>query len=316
MDALSPFPGPKRRIISFLITLTGVTTVAACAVAPPPPPGAALRVVASFSLLGDWLRHVGGDRVSVHDLVGPGMEAHEFEPLPGDSAAIAEADFVLAIGLGFETWLPDLAEAAGVSERVMYLGEQIPEERRRRESGSPDAAFDPHVWQDPTLTANLIRAIATTLSEADPSGAAAYASRSQAYLVELSSLDAEIESIVSAIPEASRQLVTSHAALGYFADRYGFTVLGSVLPVSTETGSPSPGELAALIDLVRVAHVPAVFGERGEAEQLLRVVAQEAGVDRVVLLYLDSLGAPGSDGTTYVDMMRSNAQAIAAALSP
>jgi len=272
-------------------------------------------VVASFSLLGDWVRHVGGERVSVHDLVGPGMETHEFEPLPGDSAAIAEADFVLAIGLGFETWLPDLAEAAGVTPRVIYLGDQTPPERRLRVSDSPEAAFDPHLWQDPTRTADLVRAIASALSEADPSGAAGYASRSQAYLSELNSLDAEIESIVSGIPEP-RLLVTSHAALGYFADRYGFTVLGSVLPVSTETGSPSPGELAALIDLVRVSNVPAVFGERGEPEQLLHVVAQEAGVDRVVLLYLDSLGAPGSDGTTYVDMMRSNAQAIAAALSP
>jgi ABC-type Zn uptake system ZnuABC Zn-binding protein ZnuA len=273
-------------------------------------------VVASFSLLGDWVRHVGGDRVSVHDLVGLGMETHEFEPLPGDSAAIAEADFVLAIGLGFETWLPDLAEAAGVTSRVVYLGDQTPPERRLRLSDSPQAAFDPHLWQDPTRTADLVRSIAAALSEADPSGAAGYASRSQTYLVELNSLDAEIESIVSGLPEASRKLVTSHAALSYFADRYGFTVLGTVLPVSTETGSPSPGELAALIDLVRVSNVPAVFGARGEPEQLLQVVAQEAGVDRVILLYLDSLGAPGSDGTTYVDMMRSNAQAIAAALSP
>jgi len=244
------------------------------------------------------------------------METHEFEPLPGDSAAIAKADFVLAIGLGFETWLPDLAEAAGVTSRVIYLGDQTPPERRLRVSDSPQAAFDPHLWQDPTRTADLVRAIADAFSAADPAGAAGYALRSQAYLAELSSLDVEIESILSGIPEAGRRLVTSHAALGYFADRYGFNMLGSVLPVSTETGSPSPGELAALIDLVRVSNVPAVFGERGESEQLLQVVAQEAGVDRVVLLYLDSLGAPGSDGATYVDMMRSNAQAIATALTP
>ena len=305
-----------RPYLARLFVVAGVSTLAACVVAPPPSPRAALTVVTTFSILGDWVQHVGGDGVSVHDLAGPGVDTHEFEPLPGDSATMTQADLVFAIGLGFEPWLPDLAEAAAVPERVVYLGDRIPEERRRKLSDSPNAAFDPHVWQDPTRTADLVRAIAAALSEADPEGAAGYASRSQVYLAELEALDTEIESIVSGIPEASRQLVTSHATLGYFADRYGFAVLGSVLPVSTETGSPSPGELAALIDLVRASHVSAVFGERGEPEQLLQVVAQEAGVDRVVLLYLDSLGAPGSDGTTYLDMMRSNAQAIAAALSP
>ena len=305
----------RPRVACLFIGIWG-TTFAACAVAPPFEPGPEVHVVTTFSILGDWVRHVGGEGVSIHNLAGPGVDAHEFEPLPGDSATMTEADLVFAVGLGFETWLPDLAEAAAVTDRVVYLGDWIPEPRMRRISDSPSAALDPHVWQDPTLTADLVRAIADAFSAADPAGAAGYLSRSQTYLAELDALDTEIASMVSEVPEASRQLVTSHATLGYFADRYGFTVLGSVLPVSTETGSPSPGELAALIDRVRASHVSAIFGERGESEQLLQVVAQEAGVDRVVLLYLDSLGAPGSDGATYMDMMRSNAQAIATALTP
>jgi len=308
--------------------LAGLLTTfaaAACGPAAPTQPAGELQVVASFSILADFAGQVGGDDVTVHMLVGPGLETHTFEALPSDSVALAGADLILGIGLGFETWLPELVQAAGVEERLVEVGEALPEEELLRiaEGEEPDPSqgeehgvFDPHVWQDPLRARALVRAIAVALAEADPEQAADYHARAETYVGELEALDDWIAERLADVPTEERRLVTTHDALGYFADRYGFTIVGSAFGLSGETASPSAQALAELVDSLRAHPVPALFGAFGESNQILDQIADEAGIAQVIPLYADSLGPAGSEGDTYPSMMRYNTEAIAAAFSP
>lgn len=271
----------------------------------------------TFSILADLVGQVGAGDVTLHSLVGPGVDTHTFEALPSDSVALAEADVVLAMGLGFETWLPELLQAAGVEEKLVEAGEGLPREDLLTFAyGAEQGAIDPHVWQDPLRARAIVRAIAVTLAEADPQRAANYYSRAEAYLAELEALDAWIVGRLADIPAEERRLVTTHDALAYFADRYGFMIVGTAFGLSGETASPSAQDLADLVDSLRARPVPALFGGLGESNQILNQIAEEAGIPPVVPLYADSLGPPGSQGDTYLGMMRHNAEAIAAALAP
>jgi ABC-type Zn uptake system ZnuABC Zn-binding protein ZnuA len=239
---------------------------------------------------------------------------------------LAEADLILGIGLDFEPWLSELVQAAEVEERWIKLGETMPEEELLRidtDEGESDPSheeehgqFDPHIWQDPALTGELVTAIAAAFSEADPGQSADYQARAETYAAELEALDAWIVEQLVTVPSQQRRLVTSHDALGYFAARYGFTIVGSALGHSTETASPSAQDLARLVEDLQANPVPALFGAFGEPNMVLNQIAEEAGIPLVLPLYADSLGPEGSEGATYLDMMRYNIGVIAAALSP
>ena len=313
---------------AFIVALGAVLSAclpAAGGQAAPTEPSTQLQVVASFSILADFAGQVGRDDVTVLMLVGPGLETHTFEALPSDSVALAGADVILGIGLGFETWLPELVQAAGVEERLVEVGEALPEEELLRiaEEEEPDPSqgeergvFDPHVWQDPLRARALVRAIAAALAEADPEQAADYHARAEAYVEELEALDSWIVDRLADVPAEQRRLVTTHDALGYFADRYGFTIVGSAFGLSGETASPSAQALAELVDSLRAHPVPALFGAFGESNQILNQIADEAGIGQAIPLYADSLGPAGSEGDTYLSMMRYNTEAIAAGLAP
>ena len=302
-----------RRLLTAL--LLALMALAGCSPAiPTADPAAPLKVVATFSILGDLVHNVAGDRVELHTLVGPDGDTHAYLPSPADAAALAEADLIFENGLGFESWLPDLYEAAasraqrvvvteGVVPGVIAIGEEAGE-------------TDPHAWQDVTYAMAMVAIIRDALAAVDPAHAAEYRANATAYQAQLQQLDEDIQAQVATLPAERRKLVTNHDALGYFATRYGFTVVGNALgSISTEGGGPSAAELATLIEEVKTAGVPTIFTENVENSDVISQVAREAGVTVGAPLYTDALGTPGSEGDTYLKMMAHNAAAIVSGLS-
>lgn len=292
---------------------------------PPTSPAAAgkPRVVATFSILGDLVRNVGGDAIALSLLAKPGQDTHTFEPSPADGAALANASVVFENGLGFEAWLDDLYAASGSRARRVVASEGIepltghaahPESEAASGARRP-GAFDPHVWHSAANAIQMTNSIRDALAEVDPAHAAMYRSNAATHIAQLQDLDAWVFAQVRTLPADRRKMVTTHDTFGYFAQRYGFTVIGSVLPTSTEGASPSAQQIAALVEAVKAAGVSAVFAENVSSNALLNQIASEAGVKLVASLYTDALGEPGSEGDTYLKMMRFNVATITTALS-
>jgi zinc/manganese transport system substrate-binding protein len=289
-----------------------------------------LKAVATFSVLGDLVQTVASDKIELMTLVGPDGDTHEFEPTPLDTAKIADAQVIFENGLEFETWLNNLYQSSGskatrvvASEGVKTLeGEGHDEhEGETHAEGTAEAEkeadhdehgeFDPHVWQNPQNVIQIVRNISAALSQADAANAATYQANADAYIAKLEALDKEIADMVAQVPSDKRKIVTSHDALGYFADRYGFTIVGSVIPaLSTEAGDPSAQDLARLVEAIKAEGVKAIFLESMANPRLVERMAQEAGVKVGPELYTDALGAPGSEGGTYIDALRFNARAL------
>jgi ABC-type Zn uptake system ZnuABC Zn-binding protein ZnuA len=441
---------------------------------PTPAPAAnaqPLKVVATYSILGDLVQNVVGDSglIELTVLVGPGGDAHTYEPTPRDSAALAEADIVFENGLEFESWIDDLYTASGstatrvaVAEEIsdlipsaghshdhddplahacehfddapeavtadaadatptatipddhthyavtladgagtvglsraedaevsFYLGADVPfsvatdgapltpeaseavtegcdavaivytydlapgdyvvsfgpgagdsvalvweaaghshsegeehghsEEEHghsEEEHGHSHGEYDPHVWHDPNNAMAMVEAIRNALVGADPNNASTYALNADAYLAELEELDAFVEEQVATLPEERRKLVTGHDTFGYFARQYGFEIVGTALgSVSTEAADPSAGELAELVEAIKASGVPAIFAENVSNPALMETIAREAGVTLAPTLFTDALGEPGSEGATYLEMVRFNVTTIVTALA-
>jgi ABC-type Zn uptake system ZnuABC Zn-binding protein ZnuA len=231
-------------------------------------------------------------------------------------------------GLEFEPWLDDLVTSSGSNAaRVVAsdgvdrlpaaeLEESGDEEGELNEAGEDEQGeSDPHIWHDPQNAQTMVENIRAALVEADPANAASYNANAEAYTAEIETLDAYIQDQVATLPEARRKLVTSHDTFGYFARRYGFEVIGTVIPsVSTEVADPAAGELAALIDEIEAAGAPAIFDENVTNPDLLEQVAASAGVTVAPPLYTDALGTPDSSGGTYLEMARYNVDTIVQAL--
>ena len=294
------------------LVLLSLLTAACSATTLPPTPGGNLQVVATFSVVGDFVRNVGGDKIELTTLVGPGQDTHTFEPSPADAKALVEAAVIVENGLGFETWLDDLYQASGSRATRVVVTDGI--EPRTATEGDEAGQPDPHVWHSVDNAVQMVKNIREALAKADPANAAAYETNANTYLAQLQDLDSWVFTQVKTVPEARRKLVTTHDTFGYFAARYGFEVVGAVLPTSTEGASPSAKELAALIEAVKVQGVPAVFAENVSSNALLNQVAAEAGVEVVASLYTDALGPPGSGGETYLKMMHYNVAVIVNAL--
>jgi len=281
-----------------------------------------VRVVVTYSVLGDLVRNVAGDGVDLATLVGPDGDAHTFEPTPKDGVALAEADLIFENGIGFETWLDKLHSSSASKARRVVVTEGLklrqgecrhdhkPGEKHERED-------DPHVWHEVKNAIHMVGAIRDRLAEADPTNAGKYRANAAAYLERLNALDAWVVEKVATLPKAKRQLVTSHDTFGYFAERHGFEVVGSALEsVSTEASDPSPATFAKLVESVRAAKVPAIFAENVHNPKLMDRLAKEAGVRLAPPLFTDALGKPGSEGDTYEKMIRYNVATIVDALEP
>ncbi|MBA2362305.1 MAG: zinc ABC transporter substrate-binding protein [Chloroflexia bacterium] len=289
------------------------------------------RIVATFSVLGDLVRNVAGGEARLTTLVGPGMDAHTFEPSPADNRELAEADLIFENGLEFETWLDDLYESSeSRAERVLVTegmknlilavehdeeeGTHEAEEGHKADEEEEHGEYDPHVWHDVNNSTYMVERIRDSLAAADPENADRYRSNAERYSSELRKLDAYIVQQVGTLPEERRQLVTTHDTFGYFARRYGFQILDTALGITTEESEPSAGEVAGLIREIKAAGVPAVFAENVSNAGVMKRVAQETGAELAPPLYTDALGEPGSEGATYIAMERYNVTTIVAAL--
>ena len=291
-----------------------------------PASGEPVQVVASFSILGDLVKNVGGEAVAVTTLIGPGVDAHTYDPAPADLVVLSKADIIFENGLGFEPWLDRFfASAQPPGARVVttegitpheagaddHAGEAQPEEDGAQEHGQ----FDPHVWHDVANVIIMVGNIRDALVAADPAHAELYKANAAAYVDELKALDASIREQVGTLPPERRKLITSHDTFGYFAAAYGFDIIGTALgSISTEAGDPSARDIATLVTEIQEAGVPAIFAENVANPDLMESIAAEAGVTLAPTLYTDALGPEGSPGDTYIGMMQSNVTTIVDAL--
>jgi zinc/manganese transport system substrate-binding protein len=277
------------------------------------PAQAAPRVVASFSILGDMVAQIAGERVSLRTIAGPNADAHSFQPRPSDAEALRGAALVLRNGLGFDGWMDRMIRAAnfrgpvatatdGITPRQMPAQPQGHAHGQRQ--GAAHTAPDPHAWQDARLGAVYAQNIARALAAADPPNAAAHAAAGEAYAARLMAIDGWIREQVASVPEAKRVVVTSHEAFGYFAAAYGIRFLAPQ-GVSTE-GEPSAAQVASLIRQVRAQGTTAVFMENMGNPATLERLAREAGVRVRGRLYADALSEPTGPAPTYEAMFRHN----------
>jgi zinc/manganese transport system substrate-binding protein len=273
------------------------------------------RVVASFSILGDMVRQIAGERVSLRTIVGPNADAHGFQPRPSDAEAMRGAALAVRNGLGFDGWMDRMLRAAnhrgavvtateGITPRRMAAHAQGPSHGERAGGAAPRQVPDPHAWQDPRLGAQYARIIAGALAAADGPNAAAHIAAGEAYAARLAALDGWIRDQVAGVPEAKRLVVTSHDAFGYFGAAYGIRFLAPQ-GVSTEA-EPSATQVAKLIRQIRAEGITAVFMENMGNPATLERLAREAGVRVRGRLYADALSAPNGAAPTYEAMFRHN----------
>ena len=280
------------------------------------PAGAAdrLNVVASFSILADFVRNVGGDRVNVTTLVGPDSDAHVYSPTPADARKVADARLVFVNGLGFEGWLPRLVKSAGGKATIVTATSGIA--TLKLGSGAAHAhthAADPHAWQSVANVKIYVTNIRDALAAADPANAEAYKSDADAYLAKLDALDREVREAIAQIPQGRRKVISTHGAFGYFAAAYGVEFIAPV-GVSTESEA-SARDVARIITQVRTAKIPAVFLENISDPRLIRRISAETGARVGGTLYSDSLTGEKGDSPTYIAMVRHNIKALTSALS-
>ncbi|KMO44364.1 metal ABC transporter substrate-binding protein [Methylobacterium tarhaniae] len=276
---------------------------------------APVRVVATFSILGDLVRQIGGDRVAVTTLVGPNGDAHSFVPAPADAQAVAAARLVVVNGLGFEGWIDRLIKASGTKAAMVVASKGIApiEEEDDGHSHNHDHAVDPHAWQNVANAKRYVANIRDGLASVDPAGNAAYQASAAAYLAKLDALDAEVRAALAGIPEARRRIVTTHDAFGYFSRAYGMRFLA---PQGVSSQSEATArDVAAIIRQVRRDKIPAVFLENVSDPRLMQQIARESGAKAGGRVFSDALSEPGGPAPTYLEMMRHNVKEFAAALS-
>ena len=266
-----------------------------------------LNVVASFSILGDFVRNVGGDRVNVTTLVGPNSDAHVYAPTPSDAKKVADAKLVFVNGLGFEGWLPRLVKSAGGKASVVTATTGMAPLKLGSEA-------DPHAWQSVANAKIYVANIRDALAAVAPADAEAFKSNASAYLADLDALEREVREAIAKIPESRRKVISTHNAFGYFAAAYGVEFIAP-LGVSTESEA-SARDIAKIITQVRAARIPAVFLENITDPRLMGRIAAETGARVGGTLYSDSLTGEKGDSPTYIAMVRHNIKALTSALSP
>lgn len=286
-----------------------------------------LKVVAVETFLADIAQQVAGDRVKVESLFPVDMDPHAYEPTPGDVARVAQSTVLIINGAGLEEgFLEALLHNAGGQRVVIEAAAGLtlraaPEEHEQAGEAAAGEenhhhAGDPHLWLDPLQVIHYVENIRDGLSQADPDGAALYAQNAAAYIQELRALDAWTAEQVAQIPPERRLLVTNHESFGYFADRYGFQVIGAIIPSFSTGASPSAQQLAALVEQIKATGAPAVFLETGSNPQLAQQLAAETGIKVVSDLYTHSITGADGPAPTYLAMMRYNTAQIVAALKP
>jgi ABC-type Zn uptake system ZnuABC Zn-binding protein ZnuA/ABC-type Mn2+/Zn2+ transport system permease subunit len=269
-----------------------------------------LDVVATTTQIGDWVREVGGEAVSVDQVLQPNTDPHEYEPRPSDVEAAANAELVFANGDELDDWIDQVVSDSGSGATVVDLGASVPERLAGESSGAEASKFDPHWWHDPRNAEAAVRQIERRLVAADPAHRGEFERSARSYLARLRELDAGIARCIDSIPAVERKLVTDHDAFGYFAHRYGIDVVGAVIPSQTTQAQPSAQDLGALIGLIKREGVEAVFPESSLSPKVAEAIASQTGASAEYTLYGDTLGPEGSDGATYLGMEAANADSL------
>jgi zinc/manganese transport system substrate-binding protein len=275
-------------------------------------PQGRVPVVATYSILADWVKQIGGDHVVVTTLVPAEGDPHTFEPTPQDGMALTKSMLVFENGLHFESWLDGLYEASGSGATRVAVARDITPRKQFCACHGTDE--DPHVFHSVKHAKTMVQVIAKELSNAAPQHADEFQARADQYMAELEQLDGEIRQLVESVPAEQRTLVTTHNSFGYFAEDYGFEVLSVLDSFTSEAADPSAMKIGSIIRRIKELQVPAIFAESTINSKLLEQVAQEANVDVVQSMYTDALGPEDSAAGTYVGMMRSNAKKIAESL--
>jgi zinc/manganese transport system substrate-binding protein len=357
-----------RRIVvlwTLILAVLGLSSVGAQEASDESP----VKVVATYSILGDIVENIAGENIELTVLVGRDGDSHVYEPTPQDAIALAQADLIFENGLEFETWLDALYEASGsTAVRVVVSDGITPIEFGGHDHAHDDhdhahddhdhghddhdhahddhdhahddhdhahddhdhdhdhahddhahdghdhGEFDPHIWHDPNNGIVMAGHVRDALVAIDPAHAEVYQANAEAYIAELTAVDAYITKQVATIPAENRVLVTSHESFGYFAHRYGFEVVTALGTLSTDVADPSAGQMATLIEEIKAFGVPAIFGENITSVGLLEQLSRETGVDFVGNLYTDALGQVGTDGDSYLGLLRYNGNIITEAL--
>ena len=311
------------RSVAMLVVVAGLLTAALAGCSSDDPADGTVAVVTTTTILGDLVRNVAGENAEVEVLMPVGVNPHDFQASAQQVAAIQRADLVVANGLGLEDGLHDVLEAAEADGvRMWEVGPDI-DPRHFSDQAEPasesddqshdDGDLDPHFWLDPLRVALAAELLAAKLAEAAPD--VDWSARASSYTEELEAVNVDSIERLSTVAPPERTLVTNHQSFGYFADRYEFEVIGTVVPGGAALANPSSAELSALVATIEQEQVPAIFTETIEPDALARAVAAEIGYDvEVVELYTGSLGLPGSDGDTLVKMLTTNVRRIAEAL--
>lgn len=296
----------------FIFGMVALILVACSSTATAPPhaiPARQIQVVTTMSVLSDMVARVGGERVRATNIIPLGAGPEDYQPSPDDARALAEADIVFYNGHGLEAWLADLLNnVARPGQPRIALSQGLPA------IGATDEFREgnPHFWMSAAFGAQYVEKIRDGLSQVDPAGMALYTANADAYIKELRALNAELKQQAATLPLAARKIVTNHDALPYFAQEYGFTIVGNVL--GSAEAEPSAGDLAALVQQIRREQVKAVFSESQFSPRLTTAIADEAGVKVVANLYTDTLGDASSGVASYADMLRYDMKTIVDAL--
>ncbi|AZO58177.1 metal ABC transporter substrate-binding protein [Mesorhizobium sp. M1A.F.Ca.IN.022.07.1.1] len=298
-----------------VITLSAFATSSAFA--------APLKVVASFTVIADFAKNVGGDRVNITTIVGPDGDAHVYEPTPADAVAMAGADVVLVNGLHFEGFLQRLVDTSATKATIVTLTKGVTPIAFKPEFADADAAEgagtgggktvnDPHAFQSIANAKIYVKNIADAFCAADSAGCDSYKANAAAYTQKLDALEGEVTAAIQAIPEAKRVVITSHDAFGYFEHAYGLTFLA---PQGISTDSePSAADVAKLVNQVKQDKAAAIFIENITNPRLIEQIASETGIKVGGTLYSDALSPPDGPASTYIDMMHNNIEQFKGAL--
>jgi zinc/manganese transport system substrate-binding protein len=278
-------------------------------------------VVASFSIIGDFVKNVGGDRVAIDLLVGPEGDAHVYQPSPADAKRLAAAKVVFINGFKFEGWMDRLIKASGTKANIIVATKGITPREKADEDGKDakkghsheHAGVDPHAWQSIANAKIYAANIRDALIAADPAGKDTYEKNTADYLTKLTALETEIKEGVAKIPAERRKIITTHDAFGYFGAAYGFQFIAPQ-GVSTESEA-SARDVAKIIRQIKAQKIPAIFVENISDPRLMQRIAEETSAKIGGKVYSDSLSPAGGPASTYIDMMRNNIRQFSAALT-
>jgi zinc/manganese transport system substrate-binding protein len=273
---------------------------------------APIKVVTSFSILEDIVQNVGSKLVNVTNFVPRDADAHTYTPTTQDVRALGDAKIVFINGLGFESWFEKLAKNAASKAKIVTVSSGL--QTQKISVGDETGEIDPHMWWNLQNTIAYTKKISVTLKQADPKNSIIYQKNAANYIKTLSSLDTWAKLEVQKISVSNRVLVTNHDALGYFATRYGFKILGTIIPSGGTERSASAKETAQLIDAIKANNVRALFVENTINPKLANAISSDTGVKIAPALYTDSLGVKGSSGETFIKAFRYNVTTIVNAL--